>query len=49
MTLCRHMLKNHHVQSAKHLLKKQQGVAVITALLLTTLAITIVASLFWQQ
>ncbi|HJV53629.1 MAG TPA: type II secretion system minor pseudopilin GspK, partial [Noviherbaspirillum sp.] len=27
----------------------QQGVAVITALLLTTLAITIVASLFWQQ
>lgn len=31
------------------LLHKQQGVAVITALLLTTLAITIVASLFWQQ
>ena len=28
---------------------KQRGVAVITALLLTTLAITIVASLFWQQ
>jgi general secretion pathway protein K len=28
---------------------KQQGVAVITALLLTTLAVTIVASLFWQQ
>lgn len=27
----------------------QQGVAVIMALLLTTLAITIVASLFWQQ
>lgn len=27
----------------------QQGVAIITALLLTTLAITIVASLFWQQ
>ena len=27
----------------------QDGVAVITALLLTTLAITIVASLFWQQ
>jgi len=27
----------------------QRGVAVITALLLTTLAITIVASLFWQQ
>ncbi|MFZ6872771.1 type II secretion system minor pseudopilin GspK [Undibacterium sp. Di27W] len=30
-------------------LQRQQGVAVITALLLTTLAITIVASLFWQQ
>lgn len=28
---------------------KQQGVAVITALLLTTLAVTIVASVFWQQ
>jgi len=28
---------------------RQQGVAVIMALLLTTLAITIVASLFWQQ
>lgn len=27
----------------------QRGVAVITALLLTTLAITVVASLFWQQ
>jgi general secretion pathway protein K len=31
------------------LFNKQRGVAVITALLLTTLAITIVASLFWQQ
>lgn len=30
-------------------LLRQRGVAVITALLLTTLAITIVASLFWQQ
>ena len=30
-------------------LQRQRGVAVITALLLTTLAITIVASLFWQQ
>ena len=29
--------------------RRQQGVAVITALLLTTLAVTIVASLFWQQ
>jgi general secretion pathway protein K len=28
---------------------RERGVAVITALLLTTLAITIVASLFWQQ
>jgi general secretion pathway protein K len=28
---------------------RQKGVAVITALLLTTLAVTIVASLFWQQ
>ena len=30
-------------------LHRQRGVAVITALLLTTLATTIVASLFWQQ
>ena len=29
--------------------RRQHGIAVITALLLTTLAITIVASLFWQQ
>ncbi|MEC5215132.1 general secretion pathway protein K [Actimicrobium sp. GrIS 1.19] len=29
--------------------RHQRGVAVITALLLTTLAVTIVASLFWQQ
>lgn len=29
--------------------RHQSGVAVVTALLLTTLAITIVASLFWQQ
>jgi general secretion pathway protein K len=28
---------------------RQRGVAIITALLLTTLAVTIVASLFWQQ
>lgn len=28
---------------------RQRGVAVVTALLLTTLAITLVASLFWQQ
>nr|WP_315486069.1 type II secretion system minor pseudopilin GspK [uncultured Undibacterium sp.] len=30
-------------------LRQQSGVAVVTALLLTALAITIVASLFWQQ
>lgn len=30
-------------------IRRQRGVAVVTALLLTTLAITIVASLFWQQ
>jgi general secretion pathway protein K len=30
-------------------LLRQRGVAVVTALLLTTLAVTIVASLFWQQ
>ncbi len=30
-------------------LARQRGVAVVTALLLTTLAVTIVASLFWQQ
>lgn len=29
--------------------RRQEGVAVITALLLTTLAVSIVASLFWQQ
>lgn len=29
--------------------RRQRGVAIVTALLLTTLAITIVASLFWQQ
>lgn len=37
-------MKNHFT-----LQHKQRGVAVITALLLTTLAVTIVASLFWQQ
>ena len=37
-------MKTHPVPS-----DRQRGVAVITALLLTTLAITIVASLFWQQ
>lgn len=43
------MLKSHYALSGKRSAKKQRGVAVITALLLTTLAITIVASLFWQQ
>jgi general secretion pathway protein K len=33
----------------KLMLHRQRGVAVITALLLTTLAVSIVASLFWQQ
>ena len=37
-----------HVGLKPHL-HNQRGVAVIMALLLTTLAITIVASLFWQQ
>jgi len=32
-----------------HVPTRQRGVAVITALLLTALAITVVASLFWQQ
>lgn len=49
MTPHRHTLKNHNALSGRQVIKKQQGVAVITALLLTTLAITIVASLFWQQ
>ena len=30
-------------------IRRQRGVAVVTALLLTTLAVSIVASLFWQQ
>lgn len=34
-------------RSANH--RRQRGVAIVTALLLTTLAVTIVASLFWQQ
>jgi len=37
------------VKRSRQLLLRQRGVAVITALLLTTLAVTIVASLFWQQ
>lgn len=38
-----------HRARAMPRLRRQAGVAVITALLLTTLAVTIVASLFWQQ
>lgn len=34
---------------SKHPAIRQRGVAVVTALLLTTLAVSIVASLFWQQ
>jgi len=30
-------------------LRRQRGVAIVTALLLTTLAVTVVGSLFWQQ
>ncbi len=30
-------------------LHRQRGVAIVTALLLTTLAVTIVGTLFWQQ
>jgi general secretion pathway protein K len=37
------------MKTAGKTLQRQRGVAVITALLLTTLAISIVASLFWQQ
>jgi len=36
------------VKPTRHL-TRQRGVAVVTAMLLTTLAISIVASLFWQQ
>lgn len=37
------------LKQGKHQHQYQRGVAVITALLLTALAITLVASLFWQQ
>jgi general secretion pathway protein K len=39
----------HHRPAPLRRAARQKGVAVITALLLTTLAVTIVASLFWQQ
>lgn len=35
--------------SRRRTLRAERGVAVVTALLLTTLAVTIVAGLFWQQ
>ncbi|MEN9868108.1 MAG: hypothetical protein RL748_3698 [Pseudomonadota bacterium] len=35
--------------SKLHQFKRQQGVAIITAVLLTALALTIVGNLFWQQ
>lgn len=41
--------KLSNVSSAYVSRTAQHGIAIITALLLTTLAITIVASLFWQQ
>lgn len=37
------------MKASHRIRQRQRGVAVITALLLTTLAVTIVASLFWQQ
>lgn len=37
------------MMAKRRALVRQRGVAVVTALLLTTLSITIVASLFWQQ
>ncbi len=40
-------MRRAHRRYRRH--ERQRGVAVVTALLLTTLAITIVASLFWQQ
>ena len=40
---------NARASFASRVPRRQRGVAVITALLLTTLAVTIVASLFWQQ
>ncbi|MBY0573828.1 MAG: type II secretion system minor pseudopilin GspK [Undibacterium sp.] len=41
--------QRQHQRQHQHQHQHQRGVAVVTALLLTTLAITIVASLFWQQ
>ena len=49
MSSRRFFKKLSNVNTARASRAAQSGVAVITALLLTTLAITIVASLFWQQ
>ena len=45
----RHLMRQLKTQPMRTRLQRQRGVAVVTALLLTTLAISIVASLFWQQ
>ncbi len=45
----RHDLADRLRRGRTPCLHRSRGVAVVTALLLTTLAITIVASLFWQQ
>ncbi len=47
--LLRHDLADRRTRGRPPCLHRSRGVAVVTALLLTTLAITIVASLFWQQ
>ena len=49
MSRCQKISAGSVLKPPAQLLAKQRGVAVITALLLTTLAVTIVASLFWQQ
>jgi general secretion pathway protein K len=43
------MMRPHIQRPSMRRPRRERGVAVITALLLTTLAISIVASLFWQQ
>jgi general secretion pathway protein K len=42
-------MTRQHQHNHPRLMGRQRGVAIITALLLTALAITIVTSLFWQQ
>ncbi|MCE3254196.1 MAG: ral secretion pathway protein GspK [Cellvibrio sp.] len=43
------MFRNRAIKPALHRLNKQRGVAIVTALLLAALAITLVMSLFGQQ